>query len=252
MERKYNGKEFAEKVGKAILERTGKSKRELLNELFYCITEADVKEERWYSGTFCFISKERRKDYEGVIQKDFPGIYPFGQSYAYERSFRKLMHDMYTYKKAQKGVLKFTDNDEEIFDEIVEYLVVYEIAAEISDNYFHGRRNGLDNFEEERVKELIDEMIRQKRRKSVIKKLQDEYEQKKISLAEEIARDIKEHCSINMTRFCHVCTEPDEYTKLKEMDEVVTYFADLVIKIAEENTMLCVIGKKYLEKKLTA
>lgn len=36
------------------------------------------------------------------------------------------------------------------------------------------------------------------------------------------------------------------------MDKVVTYFADLVIKIAEENTTLCVIGKKYLEKKLTA
>lgn len=146
MERKYNGKEFAAEVGNVLMEKTGKSKIELLNELFYCMTEADVKEKRWYSGIFFFIDKESRKNYEGIIQKDFPGIYPFGQSYAYERSFQKLMHDMYTYKKKQKGILKFTNSDEEIFDEIVEYLVVCEIAAEISDNYFHGLRNGFNYF----------------------------------------------------------------------------------------------------------
>lgn len=118
--------------------------------------------------------------------------------YVYEEYHRDMLHQNYL-KKNNQNVLYFDNNDTHLFDEIIEYIVESEIAPEIVFQIEHFT---------------------------------------KPSIIEKIASDIIVSPSINMTRFCHISLNKEDYCKLKNTEDIINFLSDGVIKILQKKSLL--------------
>lgn len=121
---------FFKAINEKVLEKTKRTRLDLLNNGFYCITGAITEKIRPHDGVTIMIKGKKRDEYFGKTLTEFPLIYPFEKTYAYERNYQNLLRNFYSFKK-NKNVLLFEKDDEKVFDEIVKYIICSEIAEEI-------------------------------------------------------------------------------------------------------------------------
>lgn len=133
--KKYKCKELSELVSKNVLEKTKKTKLELLNDVIYCIVGVDCKRPLTFDGTAYLINKKTREKYEGKILDSLPIFYS-KREYVYEEYHRDMLNRCYL-EKHNKNSLYFDNTDIYLFDEIIEYIIASEIAPEIISQIEH-------------------------------------------------------------------------------------------------------------------
>lgn len=196
--KKYNSDDYAKLVSEKVLEKTKKTKLELLNDTIYCVVGIDSKQPSRYRGMSFIISGKTRNTYAGKTLKEFPMACYYEREYAYERNYRHRLNDYY-FNKSDNDSLLFDDNDIHIFDQIVKYIVCSEIAPQI-------------NVHSDYLNQLLP--------------------------IEKITSNIVVKPGINMRQFCHVYLDKKSYSMLKEFDDILNYISDKVIEIFQENSLL--------------
>lgn len=197
--KKYTAEEFSKLVGEKVLEKIRKIKLEILNEMVYCIIGIDNKHPVCYGdgyGTSYIINSKTKELY---VKEPITSAIMFctQREYSYERSYKEFLQRHYFHKKS-KNPLLFEEDDVNIFDNIIEYIVKCEIASEIMAHADYHKKSPIDK----------------------------------------LAFDIAVFPSINMKQFCHVHLDKREYEKLNNFDDILNYISDKVVETINEYSLL--------------
>lgn len=122
------GKHFSKQVGEAVLHKLGKTKVEVLKDVFYCFYIVDKGKPCDYEAKMTVINKDSRIDYENKVLNETPYTM-VRTNYSYQDCYIRRLMNGYEFRRDEDFF--FNANNEFLYDDLVEYLVCYNVAAEI-------------------------------------------------------------------------------------------------------------------------